>query len=373
MTEAASQLDLQILVDDDNSDRLIPSIKKRQMYRRMNTQILLLLVVIGFTATLVRWLRHDFQGGEVWNFYPPLLCILLIVVVLRREQIKGIYILNDDQLVIPYTWFYRRSIPLKQIIRVDDDTITDQSTGQKFAAIRIIVDCSLVKLNITGMQSSNILLSTQDYDSMDLNRFADEISKKVRSNPSTPNTLAQRLSDQVNRSWSYRWSLILFNSLDSTTEATIYLFIADAIFYGFFGVSIWPLLGGIILGIYLVVVILIQFLNKPQAIIGIRPHELGPLIYDEEELITSVRFILICHPYTVHLQDCEVVYPDGASKQVGRLQQIQPEYAEPGELIYGIAQIVGNHTKATGAVIRFTYKETEAKKDVLYEIPITWA
>ena len=66
-------------------------------------------------------------------------------------------------------------------------------------------------------------------------------------------------------------------------------------------------------------------MNKPQAIIGIRPHELGPLIYDEEEMMTTVRFIIICNPFTIDLIDCEILYSEGDIKQVGKLNQIHPD------------------------------------------------
>ena len=36
----------------------------------------------------------------------------------------------------------------------------------------------MIKFNYTGMQTSNILLTTMDYDSMDLNEFADLLTKK---------------------------------------------------------------------------------------------------------------------------------------------------------------------------------------------------
>ncbi len=147
----------------------------------------------------------------------------------------------------------------------------------------------------------------------------------------------------------------------------------ESVIWGFTGISIWPVLGLVLLGAVFLLLLVAQLSNIPGAIIGIRPHELGPLIYDEEELITSVRFILICYPYTVHLQNCELIYEEGEPRQVGRLNQIQPTYSQPGELTYGIAQIVGNHTKAKGANLFFTYKEKEDTDDTVFQIPVQWA
>lgn len=369
MAEAASQLDLQVLVGDDMSDRLVPTRKKKAIYNRDPTRYFLIVFLIGLLATLVRWLQQDFSP----TWYPPILIILLAYLVIRREQIKGIYILTDQSLKVPYTWFYRRSIPYDKIVRVVDDQLTDRESGQSFAAIRIVVDTSLIKYNTTGMVDSYILLSTLDYDSMDINQFADEIIKRKREIGGTPNTLAQRLTDQVNRSWSNRWLVILFNTFDSTSEALIYILLIDTLIFGFFGQDIWPIFGGVLVGLYALFLFLYHIMDKPQAIIGIRPHELGPLIYDEEELVTSVRFIVMCRPFTVHLVDCEIIYPEDATKQVGRLNQIHPEYIEPGELTYGVAQMIGNHSKASGAVIKFYFKETEDRHDEPYEVEIEWA
>jgi len=369
MSEAASQLDLQILMDDDPSNRLIPASKKKSFFERRGYLFLLLLLITGTVSTLITWIRLDHAA---W-YYPPILIILLIVMFVRRDQVKGVYRIKDQYLSIPYTWFSRRRIPFDQIIRISDDKVSDPETGQTYAAIRIYLDTPLIKFNTTGMQPPNILLTTMEYDSMDLNRFADELVKINREVMATPNTLAQRLTDQVDRAWFNRWTLIFFNTIDATSEALFFVLLLDAIIYGFFDQTIWPIFGGLILGIIFLMLFIFHYVSKPQAIIGIRPHELGPLIYDEEELITSVRFIVMCRPYTVHLLDCEVIYPEGATKQVGRLNQIQPNYTEPGELTYAIAQIIGNHTKAIGAKINFSYKEKEESSDVIYEVTLDWS
>ena len=65
------------------------------------------------------------------------------------------------------------------------------------------------------------------------------------------------------------------------------------------------------------------------------------------------------------------LYSEGDIKQVGKLNQIHPESISKGQLAYAVAQIYGNHTKASGAIIKFSYKE-KSKTDVVYEVPITW-
>ncbi len=368
MSEGASQLDLQILGQEIDTARLVPAEKKIPIIQRNSGRILVLLLTIGIFATLVQWISNSFQPG----IYPVIVVVFLLVSVSRREAVRQIYFLSEKGLHIPYMWFFTRVIPLENVVRVVDDEIVDEESGRKYGAIRILVDTPLMLLNITGLQTSNILLSTMYYDSIDLNRFADEILRRKRESGGVPNTLAQRLTDQVDRAWSNRWLIIILKVLDGSTEALIYLFLLESFIFGFFNVSIWPRLGGILLGAYFLLILLFQMFDKPQAIIGIRPHELGPLIYDEEELITSVRFILMCHPYTVNLKNCELIYPEDVARQVGRLNQIHPQNIEPGELAYGVAQIVGNHTKAKGAVITFTYKETE-ETGREYQIPIEWA
>ena len=71
------------------------------------------------------------------------------------------------------------------------------------------------------------------------------------------------------------------------------------------------------------------------------------------------------------LIDCEILYSEGDIKQVGKLNQIHPESISKGQLAYAVAQIYGNHTKASGAIIKFSYKE-KSKTYVVYEVPITW-
>jgi len=367
MSEGASQLDLQVLSQDIDYSRLTPAEKKIPIHLRNNSRFFLVIAFIAGTALIVRWLLNDFQPG----LYPLIVTVLLVGSIYLRERVKDIYYLSEKGLHIPYMWFYHRVLPFDSIIRVVDETIEDDNKNRKYGAIRILVDTPFVKLNVSGLQTSSVLLSTMVYDSIALNRFADEIIRRKRENNAVPNTLAQRLTDQVNRAWSKRWLLIIMTVFDASSEGLIYLFILEGLVFGFFGVSIWPIMGSILIGALIILVFVIQLLNKPQAIVGFRPHELGPLIYDEEDLITSVRFIVMCHPYTIQLLNCEMIYPDDVAKQVGRLNQIHPDYVERGELTYGIAQIVGNHTKAKGAILTFRYKEKEGSRD--YQIPLEWA
>ena len=80
----------------------------------------------------------------------------------------------------------------------------------------------------------------------------------------------------------------------------------------------------------------------------------------------------IAHPHTINLKDCELIYGEKGIKQIERLKQIQPESIAPGTLTHSVAEIFGNHTKAVGAKIRFTYKELEEKEDLVYEVKISW-
>ena len=368
MVEAASQLDLQIFDDTSrNSNVLLPSARKKPIREQKPKIYIYLISNLAIFSTMTRWIYNEFSDGLA------ILIIAIFYTILygRKEIIKGKYYFDENGLVLPYLWFTRKKIKFENILNITDDTITDTETNQSYAAIRIFLDTKMIKFNYTGMQTSNILLTTMDYDSMDLNRFADLLTKEKQKTTSSPNTLAQRLTDQVNRAWQYRWFSIFLNIFDSSTEFLLYLILIELLIFGFSGQLLIMTLSQILLPIYIIFLLILQILNKPQAIIGIRPHELGPLIYDEEEMMTTVRFIIICNPFTIDLIDCEILYSEGDIKQVGKLNQIHPESISKGQLAYAVAQIYGNHTKASGAIIKFSYKE-KSKTDVVYEVPITW-
>ncbi|MHA2172693.1 MAG: hypothetical protein ACXAB7_22700 [Candidatus Kariarchaeaceae archaeon] len=362
MAEATSAFDLDNIKKKQQLDLLKLKKYSFPIYHRPK-DLTLLVVVIMVILSLAYRVLQEFSWLNV---------VILVISLLgyqRQKQVKGTYLLTKDGIIMPFTWLSRTTIQWKQIVSVSEEEFIEKTTNKIFKGIRIEVDTPLIIFNTTGMTAPTILLSSKDYLETDLVNFAKQIQSFRQQIPSVPNTLAQRLIDQVDRSWSTRYHYLMLQTIDSVTELLFIIILLDGLLRGIFDYTVFPLLGGGILLGYTLIVLLYQYLEKPAAIIGIRPHELGAILYDDSDIITTIRFILISRPHTVKLINCELIYQNESLSQIDRFKQIHPETILPGELTYCIAQIYGNHTKSDGAKIQFSYGD---QSELVFEVPIYW-
>ncbi len=352
------------LVDKTDYSILYPKDKKNGIYRRYPSNIVLFIILIGILASAVRTVLSYTQ-------YPLLLLgILLFIIFIRKESIDGTYRINDDGLSVPYSWLTRKQIPLKNILDAYMTRIRDAINKDiDYDGLQFELDTPLVKYNTTGMHTPNIILTTQRYDIDDLNHFLEQVKHYLDKITVAPDTLAERLRKQVNIAWRSRWKLFVLNTFDMIIEFIFYIMIIELVLRSIFKYSLFPIIGTVLIIITFLLAIFVQYMNLPAAIVGIRPNELEPLVYLENDTLTNVKFMVMSYPNTIVIKDVKLKLPETAMKQIMRVIQIQPKNISPGELTHVVAQVLGNHTRATGAIVQFEYKG----KDQLYEVEISWA
>ncbi|MHA2249987.1 MAG: hypothetical protein ACXAD7_06475 [Candidatus Kariarchaeaceae archaeon] len=366
MAEAASQLDLSNLKSGKLTE-LKTNRMQLSIYQRPIDLVVIILIILGIFGNLVKLTNMNSVPNNLYF----LISIMLIIVYIRKMQIREKYIVTETGLILPYTWITTKLIPWDHITTVVEDELVEKNSGNKFKGLQLELDTTLIRLNTTGMNPPRMIFSSRDYNEEDLTNFTNQINRNKSESAQPPNTLAQRLSDQVNRSWENRYRLLTLNVVDSVSELLLHLLIAEVITVGIMDYSLWPWIGGILLISYFLIILIYQFLEIPSAIIGIRPHELGPILYDDADIITTIRFIIACKPFTVVLKYCEVIIPDDTLSQINQLKEIHPLEISPGKLTHGVVQIYGNHSKSIGAKIQFSYAE-QYDEEMLYEIPIYW-
>jgi hypothetical protein len=362
MVEAASNLDIDRLAEKKTRVTLIPNKYTIPLHKRRLDLFFLIFIFISELAYFYRWIQ---EGSSV-----IIIIILAIALAIWWRSKIDRYTITDRGLLIPYTWFSRKIIAWNHIVNIAEFDFHENKTP--YMGINLELDTPLIRFNTTGLKSPNILFTSKDYHRDDLMLFFEDIQRYRQKLVHAPNTLAQRLTDQVERSWQNRFKLVLLNLIDSSSEALLLLLILGGLTYGVSGFEFWVWIGIILFGTYLLIIFLLQMLDKPSAIIGIRPHELGPILYDDADILTTLRFILICYPYSVKILNCKLIFSNENITQLGQLKQIYPEIVEPGTLKHVVAQIYGNHSQAIGAEIQFTYAEREGE-EIIYEVSIYWS
>ncbi|MHA2098577.1 MAG: hypothetical protein ACW99A_07810 [Candidatus Kariarchaeaceae archaeon] len=362
--EASHLLDMKKLMGDIPPNLLLPSSKKnKSLLQRSPDRYYFSMVIISVFYLIIRWIQ---------NLNSIILLISTIIILglyIQKNRIKDMYFISEKGFIVPYSWITQKQIQIDNIVEIYNEKLIESETGDEHTGIRITLDHQGLKFNTTGINEPNIILSSQKYDIGDLELFAEEIRKYKRNSSGIANTSAQRLTDQVNRSWNGRWKLIFFNTLDSSSEFGFLLLLLSLITTGVLGKGILPLFYAIYL-LYTLSVLMFNIFDRPSAIIGIRIHELGALLYNEADLLTTVRFIMMGYPENIRLLDCEILFDGEPISQINDLKELHPEEIEAGSLTYCVAQFVGNQTKSIGANIHFSYA---SDREQTYELPIYWA
>lgn len=367
MNEAGQVFSLDQLKTDPTVTRLEERNRSASLFSKNPDKFVVPLMIIAALGLLLR----SVLSFEKLFFYYFAIYILVGLLFFKMNSIRGIYQITEKGLVIPYTWFTQKHISWKEITKVENILLKDLENDKPLYAVQLELDTNLTKFNTSGLKNPDLTITEKDYDKEMLESFYKELQNKMASYANTPDTLAERLSNLVDRSWFGRKKLLLINLVDTLTETLLYLLLIDLVVMGLFGSSIFPVFGMILLALVFFLTLLLQFGSLPQAIVGMRPHELGPLMYYEAELISDVRIIVKSYPHSIEITDCEMIYAEDAIKQVEKVKDIQPDEINPGKLQYVIIQMRGNHTKAKGAIISFKYPEI--KDNTKYEIEILWA
>ncbi len=364
MVEVVSQLDLSKLVEHKREKKLTPSKNTLPLIRRPHEVFILVLILISIISALIKISNTD-------SLIYLVLSIVIFYIYFRNLKIDGIYLAKENGLRIPYTWLSQKKIPWKDIISSEIIEVTDDDKHSTSQLLRIELDTTLVRFNTTGLIAPYLFLSSKTYNEADLRFFNQDIADYKGKSSKPPNTLAQRLNDQVDRAWKYRNRIAILNIFDAFTEAFYLIMILEILLNLLVPNNLWYPIGGILLGIYLLILGFMQILERPRAIVGIRAKEFGALSYNEAEMVTEVHFMAIIFPYTIQFKSFEFLHTSDNITQIDRVKQIEPENIEPGILTHVTTQIMGNHGKADGVKIQFNYVERE-HEDILYEIPIYW-
>ncbi|MDH5401061.1 MAG: hypothetical protein OEZ01_09875 [Candidatus Heimdallarchaeota archaeon] len=357
MAEATAQLDLQNWIDQEVT-RLAPSRNHKMSqlfgYSIMDLLFLVYSLVLGilFLLSLNPILLFEF--------------LFLLVIFIRKRLVKEIYQIGEKGINVPYTWLTRTLLSWNQIVGISKEIVIERETDQSFDGIRINLDTRKLRFNYTGMIDQSILLTSKTYSSEDLLLFYHSLESLYSNNRVIPNSAAQRLQDLVNTSWNTKNRRLMLNVIDNLSLNIIQIYVLFKLIDLIFDMPLMILITVIILYSSIV---LIYFINElPHSIIGFRGHELGSILYDDPEAMTTFRFIYCSLPFKVNLLYCEPLYEVEGNAYFGEFNQIHPQTNELGELTYGIAQITGNHTKSIGCNVQFKFEGEDQK----YQVEIKW-
>lgn len=333
------------------------------LYRRNSDRIILILSLISFI-----FLFYRLFYSSLAVFYSALLLLILIWYRIG-VSIIGTYQITDKGLVIPYTWFTRKTISWVEILSVNEISLRKKGNDISVKGYEVELDTPISKFNITGMQSPVLYLTEEDFEFELLTIFMKTLKQKKEERADVPNTLAERLDLQVTRAWKGRYTHFLLKILEGFSRSLVYLSFAEVFFWSVFQFSLFPWVGGIFLLFLLIINLLIHYDALPSAIIGIRPHELGPLLYEETNMVTNVRFIIKSYPDDVEVMNCVMIHDEDAIKQPESIKEIQPCIVSAGQLRHVVAQVRGNHSKAIGAIVTFRYLNDP---ETSYNIDLLW-
>lgn len=365
--EAAQQLDLSVLQrQGEQLNVLTVSAKKKPIWSKSPERYILLIEILIILLLIIDLISDS--NGRLVSFTH-----VVVILILTRQKFRShlFYKIDENGLQTPYFWFLSKKIQWDEIIDIYEEKVSEQATDLEFFALRVTLDTSLLKFNTSGLEEPSILFSEKDFAKQDLDDFFTEFKKFQRLRSATPNTQGQRLTDQVNRAWNGRWKLIFMNIFDSATEFAFYLYLVYLMVFYTVELNIWPNLIGILLGSYTFLLLIFHYIERPTSIIGFRANELGPIVYNENDVVSNIRFLVMSKPHPVELTSCELVYDENElSRSAGNLHQLHPKEIAPGELTHSVAQFLGNHTKSKGVIVTFNYKND---KEAEFQLPIIWA
>ena len=283
--EASHLIDLQKLVGKYPPNQLRSRKANIPVLRRFPDNFTILFLLVVFVGYILHIQNDGFQ-------VPILFAIIVLTFLnLRRMSVKGEYYVDSDGLFVPYSWISRKRIPMDEIVRIQLSELTSTEDQEKHRVLEITLDTPNLKFNTTGLIDTSIYLSEVDFDYERLEAFYHELQTYHRNAGITINTQAERLSLQASRAWNNRWKLIFLRFLDSSTEFGFFISILIltnlvTIQSSLITIGFW-----VIFGIYSLLLLIFLVSDRPNTIIGIRPHELGPIFYNEADLVTTISLI----------------------------------------------------------------------------------
>ena len=175
IVEASHLLDLKQLMGKTPPNTLIPLSKKHgSLLQRFPDNLGLLLTIIVFLTLIYKWMVNPN------DFVVVLFAIVILLIFVQKNRIKGMYGISEKGFVIPYTWLTQKRIDLKSIVEIRYDKLIEKDTNSEIDGIQIVIDHPVLKFNTTGIQDSNIVLTSSNYDKTDLEVFAEEFNKYKR-------------------------------------------------------------------------------------------------------------------------------------------------------------------------------------------------
>ncbi|RMG42466.1 MAG: hypothetical protein D6732_00935 [Methanobacteriota archaeon] len=304
------------------------------------------------------------------SMLPLALLVISFFLLLRKRAIDRVFVISEQGLVVPSTWLTQRVIPWNEVVDAYLEDVVDEYGNQK-KGLRITFDTEWEKLNYTGLSDPSLLLLEDDFDGDRLQRFHERLQFFRKQFGTAPDTLNQRLKKQVERAWHKRNRRIILLWIDSVTEIGFAFLLLSILAFGLTGsLDSWVFVLGLYFSFGILLFVFYWLTQRPYSILGLRPHELGAVDYLPDDVVTNIRFVLVCEPYPVYLKHAEMIYDHDENRpiQVSNFVQIHPEVVSPGELAHGVAQITGNHVQAKGAKITLSVGENETE----YTIPIYW-
>ncbi|MCY3410920.1 MAG: hypothetical protein INQ03_04700 [Candidatus Heimdallarchaeota archaeon] len=296
------------------------------------------------------------------------LLILPLLYFIRRHTLKDrdVYRLTEAGISIPYTWLRRAFIPLTAVVTVEFVDLKSMNEND-LPSLAIILDTELKKFNRSGMNDSAIYLSEYEFDKSDLEQFAEELEGLKNSKAIIPNTRAERLNRLVTLSWNSRWSRFALLFTDSFSQLLFFYSLIFLALHAFFALS-FDFISFIILIVIVLTIIMVQLGDLPSSIIGIRANELEPLYYDMEKIVSTVKIMVMCYPRPIKIVNCAMLYQTESLQQIERVKSIEPRTINPGELTHVEIEVVGNHSKSHGCVVRFQ----QNGDDTVFEKNLYW-
>ena len=320
-----------------------------------NTWVNVILILIPLIAFLTSLLRIN-MGGIPWTVITLTILTLSVTRFISGSSLG----ISERGIYVPDMWFTRRFIPWSEIVSVD---IFDEDK-----TIILKLDTTWNRIVRTGLSDVQIVIDEGSFVIDDFDTLSMTINRYWNMGKRTPDTLNERITRQVETAWANRYKQWLVDFLDDFSFGIFLLLEIDLVIYVLSNSSMFPL-GYLILIPVLLLFALFATYDVPDNIIAIRPHELGALLYDDEDVVTSIRFIVYAQPNPINLHSCDITYSqEQEHQQVTRFIQIHPAKVKPGELTYGVGQVTGNHQKADGAKISFSVGNSEK----IHTIDLVW-
>lgn len=335
-------------------------LKKKPSGIEMIGMIPLGMLITSSFVLIVKAISAYFNDASFSSSYLVVVFVLWILYYLKRRAENRVSIVENG-LLLPNYWFKRKLVKWDEIVEI--------SLNEDPNKIEIILDTAWSRVNVTGMQDVIVELSADQYDINNMKGFFEHLQNQRNKLSKAPDTLNERLKKQVDRAWDKRYLRIFENWFDNYSKGVFYLLIFETLFFALTERSLGTVIFTSLAIFYGFGTFLLYLFEKPYSIIGIRPNELGPVIYLPEEIISNIRFVVMAKPFDIQPVKCEVIYGDtNTMQQVVNMIQIHPQNISAGELTHGVAQLTGNHSKAVGARIFFKMNDDDEE----YQIEIKW-